>query len=252
MGLQQPGGFTNLCRCAASSGASNPQDFVNSHDQHAAGLSVGPGDREIISRDCIEKGFLVAQGSWSGNLYEAWPAMLAIRDTSGRSIVSGINLLFDVEDANRYFYPEAMKTQNGYTISPTPTFAATNLGMTMDLCYDTTLASQGRIARGGPCESATNYGQIKNITWDDPRSAFRGLHRGMYFMPAILKNAGGPTTWYTDPFGDQGSANPFPGSIKQRITSATMDYSSLIGQPLDPRVTDRWHNDGSRTVHAPN
>ena len=145
------------------------------HDQHDEEIPSGPGDREIITRDCIEQGFLVPEGSWSGNLYEAWPATLAIHDTRGRAIVSGINLLFDVEDANRYYYPEALKTHELYQSSR----LETNLGMTMDLCHDTTLASQGRMARGGPCELATNYGQIRDITWDDPRSAFRGIHRGM-------------------------------------------------------------------------
>jgi hypothetical protein len=192
----------------------------------------------------------VPQGSFSGNLYEAWPASLAIYDGSGRAVVSGVNLLFDVEDANRYFYPEAMKALNGYTLSPQPSFATTNLGMTMDLCYEQ--IAGGRKARGGACDVATNFGNTQGIKWDDPRSAFKGLHRGMYFMPAVLKNAGGPNAWYTDPYGEQGSANPFPGSIKQRLTPGTMDYSSLIGAPLDPRVTDRIHDSGSGTVHAPN
>ena len=80
----------------------------------------------------------------------------------------------------------------------------------MDLCYDTSLLSVGRKYRGGPCDWATNYGQITGITWDDPRSAFRGVHRGM-------------------------------------------NYSTLIGGlSIDPRVTDREHDDGQGSVHAPN
>jgi hypothetical protein len=111
--------------------------------------------------------------------------MLAIYDGSGRAVASGINLLFDVEDANRYFYPEAMKAQNGYTISPQPSFSTTNLGMTMDLCYEQ--IAGGRKARGGACDPATNFGKTQGIKWDDPRSTFKGLHRGMYFMPCGLE-----------------------------------------------------------------
>jgi hypothetical protein len=250
MAFNKPGGFTKFMPMCGVGRRDNPQNFVSLGTNAMNEMyPSGPGDREILTRDCIEKGFLVPEGSFSGNLYEAWSATLAIHDSRGRAIASGINLLFDVEDANRYYYPEDLKVSRGYT-SPA---AGTNLGMSMDLCYDTSLSSQGRVARGGPCELATNFGRITDITWDDPRSAFRGIHRGMYFMPATLKKAGGPITWYTDPFGDKGSDKPFPGSIKQRVTSATLDYSTLIGkQPLDPRVTDRYHDDGSGSVHAPN
>jgi hypothetical protein len=250
MGFNKPGGFTKFMPMCGIQRRDDPQDFVWLGTTAMNSMyPPGPGDREIITRDCIETGFLVPSGSWSGNLYEAWSAPLQLFDASGRAIASGINLLFDVEDANRYFYPENLKALRGYN-NPN---AGTNLGFTMDLCYDTTLASQGRIARGGPCEWATDYGRNKNITWDDPRSAFRGLHRGMYFAPAVLDNAGGPSTWYTDPFGNQGSPTWFPGSIKQYLTSAKMNYSTLIGgQPFDPRVVDRTHDDGAGTVHAPN
>jgi len=180
---------------------------------------------------------------------EAWSASLEISDYTGRRIASGINLLFDVEDANRYFYPEDLKTLRGYT-NPA---AGTNRGFTMDLCYDRSLEAAGRRYRGGPCDWATNYGQITGITWDDPRSAFRGLHRGMYFMPATLDNRSGALDWYTDPFGRQGTNAAFPGAVRQRVTRATMNYSTLIGGlSIDPRVTDREHEDGHGSVHAPN
>jgi hypothetical protein len=250
MAFNKAGGFTKFMPMCGVERRDNPQDFVSlGTTAMNANYPSGPGDREIITRDCIEKGFLVPQGSFSGNMYEAWPAALSIHDSHGHAIASGINLLFDVEDANRYYYPEDMKISRGYTNSA----AGTNLGMSMDLCYDTSLSSQGRVARGGLCDLVTNNGRIRDITWDDPRSAFRGIHRGMYFMPAVLNNAGGRSTWYTDPFGEKGSEKPFPGSIKQRVTPTTMDYSTLIGrQAIDPRVTDRFHDDGSASVHAPN
>jgi hypothetical protein len=72
-------------------------------------------------------------------------------------------------------------------------------------------------------------------------------------MPAVLDNQNGATDWYTDPFGKQGTTAPFPGAVRQRVTKATMNYSTLIGGlSIDPRVTDREHDDGQGSVHAPN
>jgi hypothetical protein len=137
-----------------------------------------------------------------------------------------------------------LKQARGYTKE-----LGTNLGRSIDLCYETL---GDRRARGGPCGSATDYGRITDITWDDPRSAFRGLQRGHYFKPGVLDNEGGPEIWYTDPFGRQASPTPFPGAIRQLISARRIDYSTLIGTAIDPRVTDRVHDDGGRTVHAPN
>lgn len=251
-----PGGFTSFMPLCHIERRSQPQDLVCPLGKDSTGKCIkdsvnqnypsGNGDREIITRDCVEIGFLVPPNEFSGNFYEAWPASLSVVTPAGKNLVSGINLLFDVEDANRYYYPDALKTQRGYN-NPA---AGPDRGFSMDLCYEN---FNGRIAHGGPCEIATNYGAIKGIQWDDPRSAFKGIHRGMYFQPASIDNAGGPQYWYSDPFGFNAQTTPFPGSIKQQITPANLNYSSLINnQSIDPRVTDRIHSDGNRSVHAPN
>lgn len=258
-GFGAPGGFTNFMPMCGIERRFDPQDRVCPLGKDASGNCIldpvnkdyptDNGDREIITRDCIEKGFLVPEGQWSGNLYEAWPANLEVVKPDGSDLASGVNLLFDVEDANRYYYPDSLKQARGYN-NPD---AKPNLGFTMDLCYDNSLLSEGRKYRGGPCDWATSYGTIQDIRWDDPRSAFRGVHRGMYFQPAVLNNATGPEYWYTDPYGKKASTTPFPGSVKQQITTKTLNYSSLIGgTPIDPRVNDRIHDDGNQTVHAPN
>lgn len=179
-------------------------------------------------------------------MYEAWPASLSIEDRSGRRLASGINLLFDVQDANRYFYPEATKRLRGYN-NPE---AGLNVGFSMDLCYDRSLP--GRQSRGGICDWATNYGQL-SIKWNDPRSGFRGLNRGMYFQPAVLNNAGGSEFVYTDPYGKNAQSTPFTGSVRQQISTKNVDYGrDIIQDAIDPRVIMRTHDDGGRTVHAPN
>lgn len=246
-------GFTNFMPLCRIERRNDPQDFIAVGDsQWSAWYPDGAGDREIPTRQCVEIGFLVPPGEWSGNLYEAWPASLALRRTDGTSLVEGINLLFDVQDAARYFYPESMKVQRGYDLLR-PELSGTNLGYAMDLCYDISLAAQGRRYRGGPCDAATQFGTVQGIDWDDPRSGFRGLNRGMYFQPGVIDNLGGPGVWYTDPYGGRASASPFPGALRQFVSSRRIDYATMIGgQSIDPRVASRVHHDGDGTVHAPN
>lgn len=248
--FNRPGGFTKFMPLCGIERRGQPQDFVEvAQGPSRRAATTTSGDREIATRDCIENGVLVPPGKWSGNMYEAWPATLRLSTAADRQIVGEINLLFDVEDAIRYFYPESLKAQRAYTNSA----AGLNLGFTMDLCYDTSLADRQRLFRGGLCDAATAYGKIRDISWDDPRSGFRGLHRGMYFMPAVIDNAAGPAVWYTDALGGHASNKPFVGAVAQQVTSKRLNYTALIGgRSLDPRVTDRVHDDGSGTVHAPN
>lgn len=245
-GFGKVGGFTKFMPLCGVGRRNSAQDFVfiGTNSENSAYPS-GDGDREIPTRDCIESGFLVNSPSFSGNLYEAWPASLKIVDRSGKELISGIDLLFDVNDANRYFYPETLKAQRGYS-NPD---AGLNVGYSMDLCYENL---GGKIARHNQCDAATNYGQIKGITWNDPRSAFRGLNRGMYFKPANVDNAGGAGVVYTDIYGYKASTTPFTGSIKQIIPTKSINLNAVINDSIDPRITMRYHSDGDGTVHAPN
>jgi hypothetical protein len=235
------GGFQKFMPLCGVERREDPQDYVNlGLTDMNRNYPSGDGNREIISRDCIEKGFLVPQGQWSGNMYEAWPASLSISRSNGTSLLSGINLLFDVEDANRYYDPSKPN----------------KISYSMDLCYEE--ISGGRRARGGACEWATNYNSgpsvpvAQRIAWNSVKSGFRGLHRGMYFQPAVVNNAGGPEFWYSDPLGKNAQQTPFPGSVKQQITSKNLNYSTLINDSIDPRVNDRVHDDGEGSVHGPN
>jgi len=47
-----------------------------------------------------------------------------------------------------------------------------------------------------------------------------------------VRNAGGPRVWYTDPFGRQGRTTPFPGSIRQVVSSLNNDYGVGLGGPV--------------------
>jgi hypothetical protein len=45
----------------------------------------------------------------------------------------------------------------------------------------------------------------------------------------VIHNSGGPTDWYTNPFGKHGKKTAFPGSIKQFIASRESDIGGLDG-----------------------
>ena len=192
------------------------------------------GTRAMIDRQCILDAFLVPDGKWSGISYETWTTNMDIYAKDGKRLTWGIDFLFDVLDSIRYY--NSSKPDN--------------LDYMVNTLYET--EANGDRWRGGAFDEGTNYGQIRDLTWDDPRSPFKGLHRGNYFKPANVANAAGPEVWYTDPFGKNGQAIPFPGSIKQFIEKKDVDYSQKLNGTVEPSVIVRKHDDGGKTVHAPN
>lgn len=84
---------------------------------------------------------------------------------------------------------------------------------------------------------------------DDPASAFTGAKRDVYVGATRIANAGGPTTWYTDPYGGHASTEPFPGSVKQYIAPVSIDTGEVERQVFG------WNTDygpAGSGVHAPN
>lgn len=187
------------------------------------------GSRQIQDRACIEKNFLVPQGKFMGNAYEAWPTTMAMSTAAGKELIQDVNLLFDVENAARYYDPSQPNA----------------VGYFADVCYE--VEPNGDRAYGGTCS-----GIEKGIPWDSPKSRFIGTHRGTYFKPPILNNAGGVPYWYTDPFGRAGQQSPFPGSIRQYVATKNFNYAQEFKSTVDPTVVDRIHSNGGGTVHSPN
>jgi hypothetical protein len=119
-------------------------------------------------------------------------------------------------------------------------------GRSMAACYETN--ANGDHAAGGACAASTNNGQDLDVTWDDPRSTLNGLTREVYFNQTTITNAGGPTVWYTDPFGGHASPTPFPGSVRQVL--AAIDNTRAF--PLESQAFGSTRNYGGQGVHAPN
>jgi hypothetical protein len=232
-----PGQFTRQCDAQNDRTTIVQTGFSYSDPNYPANPE---GARGIIDRSCVETGILVAPGQFSANPYEAWPASISLKKANGTPVVDNLNLLFDVEDSIRYYYPGHVDPTSG---------TVDNLGHMQDLCYEN---FNGRTAHGGACDVSTSYGTVKGVTWDDPRAAFRGLNRGTYFKPGATHNAGGATVWYTDPFGGHAQSTPATGYLKQYVSLDTINYAASVGAFETGNVINLNHDDGHGTVHAPN
>jgi len=187
------------------------------------------GQRNIITRACVDRTVLVPANKFSSFPYEEWDGTLRVVKSNGTEIAS-TNGSWEVLDAIRYFNP-----------------ASPNLiSYISDLCYEKT--ADGRMTHGGACDQMTNYGKVTGITWDDRRSAFQGRERGQYMSYHRIQNAGGAEVWYTDPFGRNAQTTPFAGSIRQVVSPVNLPDI----QNADPRIVQREHDSGGGTVHAPN
>lgn len=225
------GEFTRLCDVnGVRQNSTITTGFSNTNPDYPG--TTSSGGRQMMDRSCVEEIFLVPSGKFSGNFYEAWPFNMNLMKANGTKLVDTIDMLLDVEDAVRYYYPGKPY----------------DLGYSMELCYE--VEANGDRARGGLCDTVTKYGTVRDITWDDPRSGFRGLHRGFYFKPGSVYNTTGQTTWYTDPYGNNGQTTPFTGSIKQYIPAKSLEYGKKFGGVIEPSVIDRTHS--GKGVHAPN
>jgi hypothetical protein len=111
------------------------------------------------------------------------------------------------------------------------------MGRPVDLCYHPMVAQRDR-CEGTPAAA---------ISWDDPRSPFKGVRRFVDVNGNNIRNADGPEVWYTDPMGRTGRTTPFPGSIRQWV--AKRDNSGL---DLHGAVMGRDRDYDAPGVRAPN
>ena len=216
-----------------------PGEFVRSCD-NSTHVVVGPptplnspnggGQRKIPDRECVLEHMLVGStrnSNISAALHESWETHNTIRREDGHTIAS-FDPYFQVPMPSRYYDPDA----------------AALVGRPMNMCYAT--ESNGDMARGGACATATGSGAIPGITWDDPRSPFNGVQRKVDINGNRISNGSGPAVWYTDPYGLHGRAESFPGSVRQVI--------SVVNTALNPHgpTIGQGRNYGAPGVRAPN
>ncbi|MEP7166497.1 MAG: hypothetical protein ABI758_00785 [Candidatus Woesebacteria bacterium] len=200
--------------------------------------SAGEPGRSLPTITRVKDSVLVPEGQFSQfslGLYEDWISGSHLMSSDGRELVY-VDPHFAVFSPSRFYDPSQPD----------------NVGRSIDVCY--MKEANGDRARGGECDEVTNYKdgstipESQRIPYDDPRSPFNGCTREFYFNNNAISNAGGPTYWYTDPYGKNGKTSPFPGSIRQYIPSAKTSLpfnleSIAIGKDMN------WCGTG---VHAPN
>jgi hypothetical protein len=191
----------------------------------------GGGQRRIPDRICVETHMLVPAGSRSNTsqaLHESWETSSAVRTANGHTVAS-FDPYFQVEFPSRFHDPSK----------------ADLTGRPIDVCYEVT--ATGEQARGGECERSTGNGTVTGITFNDPRSPFRGDDHFMDVNGNRVSNQDGPEVWYSDPFGRRASTSSFPGSIRQWV--ARVDNTGREGHgPVIGR--NRVYTGAG--VHAPN
>ena len=87
------------------------------------------------------------------------------------------------------------------------------------------------------------------MVFSDPRSPFDGVRRQVDINDNVIRNADGPSVWYTDPFGGHGRPDPFPGAVRQVVARIDNDRGDL--QLAGPTI-GRERDYGGPRVHAPN
>jgi hypothetical protein len=214
-----------------------PGEFVRSCNQDQSvtvGTATPPnspngGGRRIIpDAGCVQE-FLVNNGGntsdFGAGLHESWQTSNNISTADGHSLAS-FDPYFQVDFPSRYYDP----TQPGV------------VGRPIDLCFLPVAR-----ARGGACQESIKNGAVAGTTYDDPRSAFNGVERFVDVNSIRIDNRGGPTVWYTDPFGHKGRTQPFPGSVRQILSKVNNSGLRISGPAMG---FDRFYG-GVRT-HAPN
>ncbi|MGZ5357173.1 MAG: hypothetical protein ACXWE8_12585, partial [Solirubrobacterales bacterium] len=161
---------------------------------------------------------------YSLGLYEDWLSSNHLRTAAGRELA--------------YFDPHFA------VFNPSRYSFAGGIGRTLDVCFESEPGT-GDIARGGYCEDARVSGQV---AYDDPLSGFDGAHREVYFNQTEIANAGGPSRWWTDPYGGNASPAPFPGGICQIVAPR----DNRRGNPLESQAFGAGRDYGGSGVHAPN
>ena len=181
----------------------------------------GGGKRVIPTMACVQERVLNAERPrFDGALRESWEISGRIKAENGRTLVS-FNPYFQVMDPSRFFDP-ALEG---------------NVGRPAELCSLESLRDRDRCA---PLAGQT-------VSWDSPRSPFKGVRRFVDVNSNNVRNADGPEVWWTDPLGLNGRPEPFPGSIRQWI--ATHDNT---GTDLRGAVMGKDRDYDGEGVHAPN
>jgi hypothetical protein len=193
------------------------------------------GSRLIPDRFCVDRDVLVPPNQTSSiwALYEVWRSANDLTRADGTSLAS-----FDPSFGIR---------------NPARAHAGGVNATTFDLVdvTDLTDPADGGTTRGYPFDEIAEHEAAHGIqlTKPDPASPFDGAQRDYTLHTTRVTNAGGPTTWWTDPYGEGGVAAPGPGLVRQHLSSTDNSAWPDLEKRLLNLERDYGHGNG---VHAPN
>ena len=219
--IGRPGEFVSACGGTIQAGTASP-----------ANAPSGGGQRRIPDASCILSRIIVGPGQNSdfGSLHESWETSNEIRTADGHRLAF-FDPYFQVFRPSRYYDPAMTGV----------------VGRPVALC---TMVIGDRRARSSECsgQTLTVNGAATSLDYDDALSVFNGVQRQIDVNNNILSNGGGPTVWYSDPFGRNARTERFPGSIRQVIANINNDYGVGVNGP----VIGGHRNYGGAGVRAPN
>lgn len=211
------------------------------------GFPDGDGRRLIPDRTCMNTHFLVQPGRTTSAfaLWEQWIAQNVLHKgddpETGEALVR-FDTRFDVFDPSRFADPDP-------AVTPVPGYS-TRIGRPIDLCWDTGPGGTKVDRSFAPCVLATDDWTVpseQRMAFDDPSTPFAGSKREIRLRGVEIANEGGPTRWYTDPYGGNASTESFPGSICQLIGAV-----DNTGRPQAQERTYTGPDFTGKGIHAPN
>ena len=161
-------------------------------------------------------------------MWEIWQSANLIRTASG-DVLADYNPRFGVRNPSRYYDP----AQTG------------NIGRTVGAAWETDSSDDGRVN----ALPWTDVSSLAPFEYRDPRSPFAGSARDFRIQRTRITNDEGPERWYTDPYGENASTEPFPGSVCQLIGSVD---NSAYPEPEAQQFNISKDFGAGAGVHAPN
>lgn len=193
------------------------------------------GSRLIPDRFCVDRDVLVPTNQTSSiwALYEVWQSANDLTKPDGTTLAS-----FDPWFGIR---------------NPARAHAGGVNSTIFDLVdvTDLTDAADGGTAKGYPFDEITEHehGTGTQLTKPDPDSPFDGAQRDFYLHTTEVTNAGGPTTWFTTPYGEDAVTTAAPGLVRQHVSSTDNAAWPDLERRSFNLERDYGHANG---VHAPN
>ena len=188
--------------------------------------------------------------NFSTGLIETWFSAVSLVKQDGTELAA-FDPVFTVYSPSRYFDPDAIDG-----IARSIDVCYTGLGVAGQFIDDPFNAgSIVRQARGVECSSIAPNGpataRVARIAFDDPRSPFNGCRREVTFAASTVRNGGGATIWYTDPYGRGARATSFTGGVKQYVSAVD---NTTQGVTLAAKIFggDLSNCQTGAGIHAPN